>query len=379
MSSSSPFDFVPVAEPWTLDWAAIDSAFPWVREMKDCPQDPEYHAEGDVWIHTRMVVEELMRLPAWQALETADRASVFVAALLHDVGKPACTKLEDGRWRSRGHSAKGAAMARRILWELDTPFAIRERICGLIRFHQIPYYAFDRPDPRKLLFRISLATRCDWLCLLAEADIRGRICATQQDSLDNVALFSEYCRDENVHGAPRTFASDFSRFEYFQREDRDPGYAAYDDAGEFEVILMSGLPGSGKDTWLARNAPELEVISLDDIRLETGASFTGDQGAVVAEAKERARVLLRKRQPFAFNATNLTYEFRTRWIKLFADYRARVRIVYVEAPAAKLWVQNRDRARSVPEAAIERMIGRWEIPELHEAHRVDYAVVREVA
>ena len=363
--SIDPFDFVPAVGK-QLDWQAIDAAFDWIRAMRDCPQDPEYHAEGNVWIHTRMVVEVLL------ALNPVDRAALFVAALLHDVAKPATTKLEDGRLRSRGHSAKGAIMARRILWEAGTPFEIRERICGMIRFHQIPYYTFDRPDPRKLVYRISLATRCDQITMFAEADIRGRICATQQESLDNVEIFGEYCREQNVFAGPRVFANDTSRFEYFAREDRDPDYAAYEDPNGFEVILMAGLPGSGKDTWLKRNADHLPVVSLDDIRIETGAAFTGDQGPVVSEAKERAREYLRRREPFAFNATNLTHEFRSRWMQLFTDYRARVRIVYVESQHDRLWKQNRDRERPVPEQAIERMLARWELPELYEAHRVDY-------
>jgi len=45
-----------------LDWA---EAQPWVRSMAVCPQDALWHAEGDVWTHTRMVVAELQRLPDW--------------------------------------------------------------------------------------------------------------------------------------------------------------------------------------------------------------------------------------------------------------------------------------------------------------------------
>lgn len=362
----SPLQFLP-ASGHPLDWQAIDQAFDWIRDMRDCPQDPEYHAEGNVWIHTRMVVEEMLKL--------SSNSTLFAAALLHDVGKPATTKLEDGRWRSRGHSAKGAIMARRILWEAGVPFEQRERICGMIRFHQIPYYTFDRPDPRKLVYRISLATRCDQLAQLAEADIRGRICATQQESLDNIELFGEFCREQGVFDRPREFANGTSRYEYFAREDRDPNYAAHEQG--FEVILMAGLPGSGKDTWLRKNADGRPVVSLDDIRLETGAKFTGDQGAVIAEAKERARIHLRRREPFAFNATNLTHEFRSRWIQLFADYKARIRIVYIESTHDRLWIQNRDRERPVPEQAIERMLDRWELPELTEAHQVDYVLAAQ--
>ena len=71
------------------------------------------------------------------------------------------------------------------------------------------------------------------------------------------------------------------------------------------------------------------------------------------------------------NATNVSRDMRTRGIDLFAAYGARVRIVYVESPAARLFEQNRDRDRIVPESVVERLLGRWEVPDLTEAHEVD--------
>ncbi len=70
-----------------------------------CPQDPLHHGEG---LHTRMVVEALVGLPAWRNMPPDDRALLFWAACLHDIGKPATTKEEGGRITSRGHSRVGA-------------------------------------------------------------------------------------------------------------------------------------------------------------------------------------------------------------------------------------------------------------------------------
>jgi tRNA uridine 5-carbamoylmethylation protein Kti12 len=61
-------------------------------------------------------------------------------------------------------------------------------------------------------------------------------------------------------------------------------------------------------------------------------------------------------------------------ISLFLDYDARVRIVYVEAPPDVLRRQNRERERPVPSAVLERMLARWEAPDLTEAHQVDYVI-----
>ena len=98
------------------------------------------------------------------------------------------------------------------------------------------------------------------------------------------------------------------------------------------VTVMSGLPGSGKDTWLAKNTLNLPVVALDDIREELEVEATEDQGTVVQAAKERCRELMRAEKSFAFSATNLLRQTRKRWIDLFADYGARIEIVYVEPP-----------------------------------------------
>ncbi len=155
-------------------------AFPWVRALEACPQDPVHHAEGNVWIHTRMVLETLLAMPAFRALSPADRDIVHVACLMHDIAKPATTRLEDGRYTAKGHSRSGELMARRILWELGAPFALREAVCGLIRYHQIPFYLIERDDAQRVAAEVSLHARCDLLALVAEADIRGRTCADME-------------------------------------------------------------------------------------------------------------------------------------------------------------------------------------------------------
>src|SRR5207237_10107737 len=100
----------------------MDREYPFVRALASCPQDPIHHAEGDVWVHTRMVCEELIALPAWRALPEAERRLVFAAAVLHDVAKPECTRTgDDGRISARGHSRRGSVMARGILWRMGVP------------------------------------------------------------------------------------------------------------------------------------------------------------------------------------------------------------------------------------------------------------------
>ncbi|BDC51428.1 hypothetical protein F183_A37440 [Bryobacterales bacterium F-183] len=251
-----------------------------------------------------MVCRAMFALPEWQALPVVERDLLFAAALLHDVSKPACTRHEDdGRITSRGHSQRGALVARRLLWERDVEISIREQVCALVRFHQVPFYLIERPNAKRMVLRMSQSLRCRHLAILAKADALGRRCADQQELLTRIGLFEELCRELECLDAPWPFADGLSRFEYFRREDRDPGYAAYD-ASKCEVILMSGLPASGKDTWLRQVAPMgFPVISLDALREEFA-----DRGQVIQAAKEQARVYLRAGTAFAWNATNLIRE-----------------------------------------------------------------------
>jgi len=375
---SELFHFCPEPPDYRVDWESIEGAFPAVRQLEGCQQDGVHHAEGDVLTHTRMVMEALVSVPQWRALPRREREIVFTAALLHDIAKPACTRVEDGRITSRGHSKRGAIAARSMLWSMGLPIEAREQVAALIRFHQIPFFLIDKPDARRTLYEVSQSARCDLLALVAEADARGRVCADAQKLLDNISLFVQYAEEQDCLRGPRQFPNDHSRFLYFRKEGRDPDYAAFDDT-VCEVVLMSGLPGAGKDFWVAENLTEWPVVSLDGLRREMGVAPTANQGPVVSRAREAAREHLRRRRPFVWNATNISRQIRELSVNLFAAYNARVRIVYVEAPEARLYEQNRERADAVPAEVIRKLTARWEVPDLTEAHRVEWVAGSEAA
>jgi predicted kinase len=318
-----------------------------------------------------MVLDTLVSMPAWRALPEGDRAAAWLACLLHDVAKPFTTKEEEGgRISAKGHSRAGELLARRLLWELGAPFALREMVCGLIRYHQIPFYLIERDDAQRMAAELSFACRADLLALVAEADIRGRICGDLQKIVDNIELFRAYCADEGCLDKPRAFASDHTRVVYFRSQGRSPDVLAHDDT-KCEMVMMCGLPGAGKDAYVRTHLAGLPTVSLDDLRAEMDVDPEDDQGAVVQAGKERVREHLRRGEDFVYNATNVNRQRRGPLLSLAADYGARVRIVYVEAPWSCLLADNRARQGRVPEAVIRRASERWEVPTLLEAHRVD--------
>ncbi|MFC9974681.1 AAA family ATPase [Spirillospora sp. NPDC127200] len=365
-------ELCPAPPHWQVPWDRIREAFEWVRRMEGVPQDAVHHAEGDVSVHTRMACEALAELPAWRARPADERVRLFTTVLMHDVAKPFCTQTDDaGRITAHGHSRRGDLMVRRILWEMGAPAAWREHVAALVRHHQVPFWALERPDLQRIVFRVSLLARNDDLVLLATADILGRICGDTAEVLENIALYEEYCAEEDCLDAPRRFPSDHARFWYFRKPGRDPDYPAYDDT-RMTVTVLSGLPGVGKDHWIAAHRPGLPVVSLDGLRAEMGVRPGGDQRPVVAAAYERAREHLRARRPFVWNATNVSRTLREQCTGLIADYHGRIELIALEAPPQVLRARNRRRPAPVPDAVIDRLAGRWEQPDPTEAHRVEW-------
>lgn len=360
----------PTPPQWSVPWSAIEEEFGWVRRLAGVPQDRVHHGEGDVATHTRMACEALATLPEWRRRPAQERVRLFAAVLLHDSAKPDCTRIDtDGRITAHGHSRRGDLLARRVLWELDAPVAWREHVAALVRHHQVPFWALERPDLDRIVFRVSLLARNDDLALLATADILGRVCGDATEVLDNIALFREYCAEQGCLSTPRLFPSDHARFMYFRTPGRDPHYPAYDDT-RVAVTVLSGLPGAGKDHWIATHGGGRPVVSLDALRAELGVAPTGDQRPVVAAAQQRAREHLRAGRPFVWNATNVSRRLREQCIDLAAAYRGRIEVVSVEAPPELLRRRNSARPSPVPDAVVERLIGRWETPDPTEAHRV---------
>jgi len=365
-----------------IDWPVLEAllaAVVPVAQLAATMQDPGFHAEGDVWTHTRMAVEALIAGPRYAALDSLGRSIVLAAVLLHDVGKPSTTRLDNGKLTSRGHSLRGDNLVRVALWRLGVPFGVREHICALVRNHQIPFFGITRaaPDALRLAIRLSLVTRHDWLVAVADADARGRRCADLVDQVrlvEHCELWAEHCRELGVLDRRFVFPTAHTARVWFESEPgtRQPEVRAHDDTA-CEVVLLCGLPASGKDHWL-QSRPDLAVVSLDELRGDLEVSPDDAQAHVIAVARDHARRYLRSATAFAWNATNLSTALRSQLLGLFRGYRARTHLVYCETTAAEQRDRNRARAAPVPGAVIDRMLGRWTVPDPSEAHEVTHVV-----
>ena len=172
-----------------LDLGVVDRLFPELRALVGCGQDPEWHPEGDVWVHTLMVVDQARA--RIDDLDLPQQLTLMLAALCHDLGKPATTEFIDGRIRSRGHEEAGVPPTRAFLDRLDVHtlagYDVRQQVLGLVAHHLKPGMWHRAPQPvgdgafRRLARKVDL----ELLALLSAADCLGRTgdfdCAATMD------------------------------------------------------------------------------------------------------------------------------------------------------------------------------------------------------
>ncbi len=356
------------------------------EQLRQTPQSPVFHAEGDAFVHTRMVCESLVQLSEYQRLNERQKHVLYVAALLHDIGKIHTTKLGDGDWHSPHHALTGSNMVREMLWKdyglcgHQELTEIREAVCLLVRYHSYPPVAIDRPNARQKLHSMAANSllvpdfSIKLLCMLCKADMLGRKCFDQKEILAKIALCEELAIEEGCYETCYSFPSKHTQRAFLTGRDVWKNQDLYDDCWG-EVILVSGLPGTGKDTWIKKNVSDFPMISLDNIRRANKIPPTAEQGKVANMAREQAKEYLRRHQPLVWNATNITAQMRESLVSLFETYHACVRIVYLETEWQCLLERNSSREESVPQSVVEEMLGKLVLPESYEARNVEWVSV----
>jgi tRNA nucleotidyltransferase (CCA-adding enzyme) len=163
---------------WLRRLGAIEKLFPEIQSLIGVPQDPEWHPEGDVFVHTQLAVNRAHELI--EDLSYPRKVTVMLAALAHDFGKPATTEFLEGRWRSRGHEEAGVPPAESFLDRINVHtidgYNVRAQVIALVREHLKPGEFYKKRDEvGDGAFR-RLARRCepDLLYRVAKADSLGR-------------------------------------------------------------------------------------------------------------------------------------------------------------------------------------------------------------
>ena len=160
-----------------LELGVIDRLFPELKALVGCEQEPDWHPEGDVWVHTLMVVDCAREMNV--DLDRPRLLTLMLGALCHDFGKPSTTAVVDGRIRSLDHEEAGVTPTLSFLDRLNLHtiegYDLRRQVIGLVAQHLKPGAFFKAGNVGDGAFR-RLAQKVDLelLARVARADCRGR-------------------------------------------------------------------------------------------------------------------------------------------------------------------------------------------------------------
>ncbi|MBL9172206.1 MAG: HD domain-containing protein [Verrucomicrobiales bacterium] len=151
--------------------------YPELDVLKGVPQDPEWHPEGDVWIHTLACLDALARMEKWNSCGAEIRVLLAMAVLCHDFGKPSCTRIEERQGRNRivspGHETVGVPLTERFLNRIGASEELRIKVGRLVANHLAHLQENSPRSIRRLANRLTPAT-LEELDLLILADASGR-------------------------------------------------------------------------------------------------------------------------------------------------------------------------------------------------------------
>ncbi|CAN5863204.1 hypothetical protein BH24ACI5_BH24ACI5_05310 [soil metagenome] len=186
-----------------LRLGVIAALFPEIRALVGCPQEPEWHPEGDVWIHTLMVIDQART--RIDDLPHPQQVAVMLGAVCHDLGKPPTTAFLDGRIRSIDHEQAGVAPAAAVLDRLNIDtlggFDVRKHVLGITAHHLKPgmFGMSKTPVSDGAFRRLAQKVDLELLARVAKSDCLGRAGMFDCSSMD---LFLERARHLGVEHAP---------------------------------------------------------------------------------------------------------------------------------------------------------------------------------
>ena len=187
-----------------LALGVVDQLFPELKALVGCEQEPAWHPEGDVWVHTLLVIDEVRTRIA--DLARPKQVAVMLGAVCHDLGKPATTAFIDGRIRSRNHEEAGVEPTQALLDRLNVHtmngYDVRHQVVGLVAHHLKPgmWHKSTSEVGDGAFRRLAKKVDLELLARLAKSDCLGRPGPFDCSAMD---WFLERARALGVeHGAP---------------------------------------------------------------------------------------------------------------------------------------------------------------------------------
>jgi len=377
----------------------------WLLRFKDTLQDSEWHGEGNVHIHTNMVLAELYILFKEQAshIQGWRRQALILGTLLHDIGKPVRTRSLEiqgiERIASPQHESVGRSYLAFKLTELNLSFKVVWVVLNLVGEHHMPKLLAVKNKPAHDYWCLARQADTELLYWLEVADMRGRICPDLNKQLLNLEEFKLFAEEYAVWGqkldvrsilTPQLDKLDARAQNYvyahalYQLENGKISQPEEALATTYQhreqhphLVVMCAPSGSGKSSWIAQHYPDYVLVSLDELRKK----FNGDRssqknkGQILQASKEQLKVALRQKQGVVWDATNIRSDYRAIITGLGRDYHALITLVVFLLPEKLIYKNNRKRQYSVPDNVLDKQLNGYQLPLLSEAHQ--YQIVDE--
>lgn len=349
----------------------FNSMFSLLLNYEDTEQDEIWHAEGNVLIHTEMVLNEVYKIIDNHKLSKDDQVILILSALLHDIAKPSTTIKEFSERENRicikatKHEIIGRDYLTYRLLELGINEYVYKNVISLVAYHNIPKMLVIRNKDRSEYIHHMQMVDYKLMYLLEVADIKGRICNDTEQQLQYLEEYKMFCEEyhqeitDSYNDVVGTYL--ITKNELYSLDEAES--KLWNHKEHSNVTVLCGIPGSGKSS----NAKG-KVISLDEIRTEIGDTNYKKSAEVLLIAKERLKECLRNKEDVTYDATNYRKDFRKKIFDLCHAYHARVTVHLVLKTVSACLRDNKDRPNPVDDDYIMHQAARFEYPEYGEYH-----------
>jgi predicted kinase len=365
-------------EDWSVDWEKI-VGIPQFEKLNNTKQSVVWHKEGNVYIHERLVTQEMEKLLKRNLIEKGSTEWIMcmAAAICHDLGKADTTKWSEEKndWTTKNHGVVGERITRHLFYDED--IILREKVCYMVRHHMTLHHVYDKPEEtNKRLIKLSHGlVPMNYMILLNIADSIG----SWNDIETEDSLIDKEMKLTNDVRSLHCLQKRYSLVEKSQLIRDFIGYngEVINDSNDFCVYILVGFPGCGKSTYYKEFLADKPIISRDIIRGELGidGATTSNDKKVVGTREEEDKVseifdkkmieYCENKESFVLDNTNLKYQYRKDYLLKIMKYNPKVKIIYIEAPNyIKDCIERRK--GEIPKKVYDRMESNFDFPQLYE-------------
>lgn len=330
--------------------------------LQQTKQSNRWHKEGNVYNHTLLVAKEMHKIINNQLshMSFRDKKILMIAAICHDLGKATTTYWDEKEkdWKCKSHGVAGERITRNLIFN-EPDYLMREEICWLVRWHMSFHHLLEKSDSDKKSEIIRLSngnSSIEKLLWLNIADSLGsKSSENSQKSVDE-----KYVRINELAESNKCYTRPYGCLGKVK--------------SDYNMYVMIGPPGCGKDTYIKKFLPNIDSICRDDIREEiTYGNVEGrklmldntKEGIVSDIVNSRIRKCCEQHKSFIINQTNMKKKYRAQLKETALKYGSpNIIYIYVEAPSIDICKERRGHGKW--DSIIDRMWGEFEFPDKSE-------------